>query len=388
MTERLKSLFAKGINERSALTVTAFTPPKKPVVCGRQLCFFAAFFLPVSKLLETPSLLARYAKGDMLAPAIFQFIAQALVLSACMFALSRLKKPLLQELAERFGVWTARIFCFLYAAYFLFSSLMPLLDLEKFVYAAFYDTAPTAFTFAPFFLLSGFFCVKGVKALARSADLSLFLFLVPFLGLIVMSVGQTDLSAVLPIFGEPFKGTVKGALASAPHFADVALFLPFFCGYRYQKGDGKKVVASYGLGAAFVLLFFAVFLGLYTSLAPREHYAFIKVAQYFPALDTVGRIDLIVSYFLTVVLLFYTCLPIFCTVEFFSAGLNTSKRVLPSLVLNVALLAFVFFFNQRYNAFAAFYTRAYPVFWLFSVLIPLLGLLLVFKKPKGGEYAR
>jgi len=388
----LRATFKRGATDKNAeLTFRKGAPTPKPQVNCRQLCFFGAFFLPVSKLLETPSLLARYAAGDLLVPALMQYLLQTLALVAVLFVLSKLDKPFLQAVSERFGEWTARILCFAYAAYFLFSALLPLFDLEKFVYAAFYDTAPTNFTFAPFFILSGYFCVKGIKALARSADLSLFLFLFPFIALMAMSVGQTDFSAVLPIFGEPLKGTFKAFLSTAPHFSDVALFLPLFCGYRYQKGEGKKIVLSYWAGAAFVLFFLVVFLGIFTSLAPREHYAFIKVAQYFPALSTVGRLDLLFSYFLTVILFFYGCLPILYTIEFFSTGLDTDKRVLPSAILNVALLIFVFYFNQRYNALYRIFENAYPVFWIFSVLLPALSLLLLLKKPKrqndGGRVA-
>ena len=41
-----------------------------------------------------------------------------------------------------------------YSLYFLFYALLPLLDLEKYVYSAFYDSAPYVFTFTPFFILS------------------------------------------------------------------------------------------------------------------------------------------------------------------------------------------------------------------------------------------
>ena len=50
--------------------------PKNNEILARQIAFFAAFILPVYKLLETPSILAEYAKGDLLLPAFLQFLAQ------------------------------------------------------------------------------------------------------------------------------------------------------------------------------------------------------------------------------------------------------------------------------------------------------------------------
>lgn len=383
MRNPLTAVFARGAYDKnSELTFRKGAPSAAPQVCGRQLCFFAAFFLPITKMLEAPALLSKYAAGDILVPALAHYFLQAGVLAALLFLVSKLDKPLLRAIADGFGQWTAKIFCFAYAAYFLFSALLPLLDLEKFVYAAFYDTAPTTFSFAPFFLLSGFFCVKGLKTLARSADLSAFLFLLPFLALMVMSVGQTDFTAVLPIFGEPFKGVGRAFLSSSPHFSDAALFLPFLCGYKYEKGDGKKILPSYLLGGLFVGFFLVVFWGLYTSLAPREHYAFIKVAQYFPALNVVGRVDLLLCYLLTVLLLFNACLPVLFSIEFFSAGIDSSKRVLPSFIINLALFFFVFYCNKYYNAIYSFFENAFLVFWIFSVLLPLCCLLLLLKNRK------
>ena len=359
-------------------------------VNGRQICFFAAFFLPVAKTLEAPARLSKYAAGDLLAPAILHFLLQGGIIFALALLISRLDKPLLSAIAERFGEWSARLCCFLYAGYFLFSALLPLLDLEKFVYAAFYDTAPTNFTFAPFFLLCGYVCLKGLKAVGRAADLSIFLFLIPFFAVILMSVGQTDFSAVLPIFGEPIAKLGNAFLKSTPHFSDAALFLPLFCAYKPKKGDVKKITLSYFGGALAVLLFLAVFFGLYTSLAPREHYAFIKIAQFFPALNVLGRIDLLFVYLLTVLLFFNACLPLLYSVELFSTGIDSNKRVLPSVILNVGLFFFVLYCNRFYNAFYAFYERAFPVFWTFSIAVPLMLFLALYRKKRqndGGRYA-
>ena len=349
---------------------------KNNEVNGRQIALFAAFILPAGKLLETPSLLSKYAKGDLLLPAFLQFLFQALILFLLLLAVRKSETPLLQRLQARFGKWTA-VFYGLYAVYFIFSAILPLLQLEKYVYAVFFDTEPTLFFFVFFFFLSAFICTKGFKTVGRSADLCLFLFLLPFLALLVMSVGAADFSNLLPFFSVSAKNTSLAFIRSTPHFSDVILLLPLLGNYRYKKGDGGKIIGGYAVGAGLVILFLAVFFGIYASLAPREHYAFSKIAQYFPALSVVGRIDLIFIYFLTVVLFFYTCLPLQYTTELLSQTFQTEKKVIISLLLNVALLLFVLFFNQRYNLFQSLLTgKLFFVFWIFADLLPLLLLLL------------
>lgn len=340
-------------------------------VVSRQVCFFAAFVLPVYKLLEAPSVLARFTKGDLLLPALLQYLFQTGVLIALLCAASRSEKPLVVRMREKLGKWSLAVYA-VYGIYFLFAAILPLLDLEKLVYAVFFDTSPTVFSFAFFFLFSAFVCTKGFKALGRSADLSLFLFLLPFLALIAMSLNEADATNLLPVFEQKFQATVYAFNHTTPHFSDAVFLLPLIANMSYKKGDGKKILAGYGVGAAFTLLFLAVFYTLYSTLAPREHYAFAKIAQYFPALTVIGRIDLIFVYMLCIVLFFYVTTPLFYTVDATARLFQTERKTLFSAIINVGAFVFVLFCNKYYDGFyEVIGGKLFPVFWLFADLLPL-----------------
>ncbi len=354
-------------------------------IYARQIGFFAAFILPLGKFLEAPSLLSQYAKGDILLPAILQYLVQSLVLLAILYAASKSEKTLLERLYDRLGKRII-LFFIVYAAYFVFAALLPLLDLEKFVYAAFFDTAPATFSFGAFFFLLGFFCTKGIKSLGRCADLCLFLFLIPFSALIVMSLFEADFTRLLPFFGTDIKGISQAFLHTTPHFSDGILLLPLIANLRYKEGDGVKVMSGYFGGALLTLLFFAVFFGVFSTVAPREHYAFLKIAQYFPALDIIGRIDLIFIYLLTVILLFYTCTPLLYAVDLTSRLFGTERKTLFSGILSGGLFLFVLFANRHYKILYGFIGgKLAPVFWVLADLLPLLLLLLGERKRQKKE---
>ncbi len=359
--------------------MTSFSIEKNPrngEIYARQIAFCAAFILPMGKLLEVPSILSASAKGDILLPALLHFLAQSLVLLGVLYAASQSEKSLLERLSERFGGWIILPFI-LYGLYFLLASILPLLDLEKFVYAAFFDTAPTTFSFGAFFFLLAFVCTKGIKALGRFSDLCLFLFLLPFFALVGMGFFETNLSHLLPFFGTDWQGISSAAVKSTPQFADAALLLPLLVSRRYEKGDGVKIMSGYWIGAFFTLLFFAVFFGIFSTLSSREHYAFSKIAQYFPALDTVGRIDLIFVYLLSVVLLLYTCIPLLYSVDLTARLFSTSRKTLLSAAVSLSLFFVVLFFNRFYNLLYGLISgRLYPIFWIMGSLLPLLLLLL------------
>ena len=179
----------------------------KPAINGRQLCFFAAFLIPVSKFLSAPAALAFFAKGDLLVPALTHYLLQAAILAVILFLASRTDKSFFDLLSDTFGVLTARIVYILYSLYFIFFMLLPILNVERFVYSAFFDTAPYLFAFTPFFFLSGFICTKNLKSFGRCADIAFPLFIVSFVGLMVLSVGEADFTNILPMFGTPFKSS-------------------------------------------------------------------------------------------------------------------------------------------------------------------------------------
>ncbi len=370
------------------LKFPALTAPKNDRVNGRQIAFFAAFILPVYKLLELPSILSRFTGGDLLLPAFLQYLFQTGILLALLFVCSRSETPLFERLESKLGNWT-RVIYFVYVGYFLFAAILPLLDADKFIYAVFYDTSPTFFSFLFFFILSAYVCARGMKTLGRIADLSLFLFVVPFFALIAMSLAEADASNLLPIFQHRFEHTVSAFTYTAPHFSDAILLLPLLGNLRYQKNDAKKIAIGYGFGGVFTLLFLGVFYGVYSTLAAREHYAFAKIAQYFPALTVIGRIDLLLVYLLCIVLFIYVATPLHYATDLTTRSLGGKRRVWFATGFNLAALVFVLFCNQHYNAiYTLFGEYLFPVFWLFADALPLLLLLLTIKKERQERQER
>ena len=358
------------------------TPLSQPhEVCGRQIALAAAFLLPAAKLLEVPSILATYSAGDLLSPALLHFVLQFGILSALVYTSSRSEKTLFERLNERLGKWSVAFYG-LYAAYFLFAAILPLLDMEKFTYAAFFDTSPTVFAFVSFFIFSAFLCSKGLKTLGRAADLCLFLFLIPFLALIGMSLFTADFSRLLPVLGEGLEGTHYAFKRTTPHFSDAVLLLPLLGNLRYKKGDGKKIVGGYAIGGFGTLLFIATFYGIYSSIAPREHYAFSKIAEYFPALDIIGRFDLLFVYMLTIVLLIFTAMPLQYTTQLICQGFRVKSGVLVSAVLNICVFVILLFANRQYNTVYEVISGKLPlIFWFIADMVPLF-LLFLPKKEK------
>ena len=358
----------------------------KHAVNTRQLCFFLAFLMPVSKLLQTPSLLAYYADGDLLFPALCQQLLQGLMLAGLLLFCKRAKRSPFDFLAQTTSPIVARCAYGLLALFYAFFSLLPLLELERFAYTAFFDTAPGISAFAPFFVLSAYFCVKGLKSFARICDLCAPLFLISFFGLLFFAVGEADFSALTPLLKTPSASVGLGVLRSVIHFSDTALLIPLLGSYKYKQGDGKKVLLSYAVGAVFVLIFLAVFYGVFGVLAPLKPYAFDKIAVYFSGLKVIGRVDLLLVYLTSVLLLFYYCLPLQLCTHCFTRAVGLSSPLFVSIGLNLLLFLLTVFFNRFYGALYSFITTTVGwVFPVFAYLLPLLLLALTYLKRRNAR---
>lgn len=370
-------MYATNFIIRSFFMKTSVLPKQNQSekVYARQIAFAAAFLLPAAQFLESPSILAKYAKGDLLLPAIIHFLLQSLVLLAIVYAASQSPVSILARLKGVFGAAMPLLYLF-FAFFYLFFGILPLLDMEKYAYAAFFDTAPTAFSFGPFFLFSAYVCAKGIKSIARSADLCLFLFLFPLLALLAMSLTKADFSSLMPLFGTDLSEIGRAFSRATPHFSNVILLLPLIVRLQYKEGDGVKIMSGYWIGALLSLLFLAIFYAVFSTLAPREHYAFSKIAQYFPALSVIGRFDLIFIYFLSIVLLFYTCLPLQYTTECLAHLFKTERKTWISALLHVLLFIGVLFLNKYYDTIYNFISG--NLFWIFLLIADMVPPFLIF----------
>ena len=68
---------------------------------GRQLAFFLAFLLPVGRLLELPSLLARGAGGDLLIPAVMGLALESLAIWGGYFFVKKKGKGVFSYTSEK-----------------------------------------------------------------------------------------------------------------------------------------------------------------------------------------------------------------------------------------------------------------------------------------------
>jgi hypothetical protein len=352
-------------------------------IAPRQLYFLLAAVMPVGKLILMPTQLAYYAKNDLLFPAAANFLLQAGIIFLIML-LSRSNRTFYDMLCYTFGKIAAKIVLSSLALFLFFAALLPLFEQKLMVQSVFYDTLPSIVAFAPFYLFSAYLCAKPLCNFGRAWDIIAPISIVGFFGIMLLSVSNAEFSALAPVGVNGAGGFFGGTAYTMSWFFDSALLLVLIGKFEYKKGMAWKSAVSYLIGAAAVLVFLAVFYGIFSDIAERQFFAFSKISKYFSGMTVLGRIDYLFIYSLALVMAYFCALPVHAGVDCLTQayGNDGVKPVIFSVAINGILLVLSFVLDYRFGVLNDTITKT--LFWIFpafSVLMPLLALLLR-RKPR------
>ena len=351
----------------------------------RQICFLFAGMMPLTKMIVYPAMLAYHAKNDLLLAALADFLLEGAVIALVMFLASRTDRTFFDLLQNTFGKIAAKIVYGLFAAFFLFSAILPVLEQKSFVLQVFYENVPSFLSFAPFFAVSFFASVKGFKSIGRAADIALPVTALSLAVILLLSLPQAEFAALLPVGGAGFRGIFSGSLYGLNWYTD-CLYPLFFLGhFKYEKRGAAKVMLSYAAGAAAVLLFLAVFYAIFSDIALRQINTLAQISKYTTAFTTLGRIDLFFIFAAALPLVFYLCVPAQMCVHCIRKIVPAAGPVLPAALVNGALLAAAVFLKYSFYEVQTLFTqKLWWVFALFCYALPELSLLL--RRGNGGGH--
>lgn len=344
----------------------------KERISVRQICFILIAYNAVLKLIIYPSAIVSSSGNDLIFPALFDLIVQTVIIWSIAYLSSRTDKSFFELLEGTFNKTVARIIYALFALYFLLAAIVPMVEQQLLIHAAFYDTVPSLYVFLPFFIFSIYAGAKSFTNAGRCADISFPIFIFAIAAMIIMSAGQGEYSNLLPVFSHSLTDIAGGTLSSLFKYSDSAFLFIFLGSFRYKKGDAAKITLSYAFGGLIVIALLAIFCAVYGTMAPSRTFLLNDISVFFPAISYVGRIDLVLLYALDIVILFAVVLHIQASVHCLSLAFSWDKRSVLSLGVNMVLIIITFVVN---NKFSPLYQAASRWFWIpvliFAYIIPL-----------------
>lgn len=328
----------------------------------------------VSRLLLYLTVLSEICGNDLLFPILIDFAIQTVVVWAVCYLCSKTDKTFFGMLENTFGKVVARIIYGLFALYFALISIYPLMEQKLYVGQIFYDTVPSLLVFLPFFIFSVYAGSKGFKNIGRCADIALPISVVALAIMLFMAFSEADFSNLLPVLKTPPTKILNGSIGPFFRFAEPSFLLMFMGHFKYRKGDAAKITLSYAGGGLIVILFAAVFYSIYGVISPSRDFAISRMAIFFPAIEFIGRVDLIALYFLEIAMLFALVINIQLSVHCLKMCTGWEIGGVWSLVVNAVLLVIIIVIDNLFSGLQNFYIKwAWIATVVFAVLVPLLA---------------
>lgn len=328
----------------------------------------------MSKILIYPTALSSVCGRDLWFPALLSFAVQALVVWAISFLCSRTDKTFFELIEGTLGNICARIIYGLFGLFFILAAIMPISEQKLYVHAIFYDTVPSLLVFLPFFAFSVYAASKKLTNVGRAADICLPIFILSLVFIFIMSLWEVKWDNLLPVLKTPVKKLFGGSLSTAYLFFEPCWLLMFMGHFKYKKWDAAKITASYVGGGLIVLFFLFVFYGIYGEISVMRQFAVSKISLFFPAIEMLGRIDLVALYILEIVMLFALVLNIQLAVHCLVKCTGWQNTPALSCIVNGILLVLTIVLDNKYTAMNGVFGKwLWIVFLLFATIIPILS---------------
>ena len=350
----------------------------------RQISLFFITFVPVTKLILMPSVLAGTAGEDLYISVLITSLLEVFTAFMILAAYKKHKTDFFNVLSSHFGKTGKAVILVLYFLYFTVKLFSPLNEQKEYVHLTLYETAPTFFSFAPFFLVAVLICVAELRTLGRLSDLLFPLTVLSIALVFGLSIQSLDFTAVMPVGANGIKKIITASYYSLNWFGD-AVYLLFFIGnFEPEKHGTLKIILSYSASLFVSVLFALTFYLAFGPIAERTQFALTDISKYSTVINNIGRIDYCAIFAILGVSAISLSLPMFFQVSIIKELFSLKKKTVPAVVVPLFYLILTFALSENFIAVQTFIQKYLGFFFLFfSNVFPSLTYFLRRKNVKS-----
>lgn len=321
---------------------------EKNMLKVRQICFLYLALTPVTKLSIYPCFLSRYAEESLWISALFGFLFDLLIIGAALYISKKHPDKTVYAITEeRLGKPFAKIIFFIYALFFFAKATLPLIEQKTYIENTLYEIMPSPFIFYPFFIVSVFACLNGMKIFGRVADIAVFVTITGIVIALGLIIPAGDYSNFLPIFKKPAYNLVNGAFRSIMWHSDGVYMLMFLGHFKREKNYSGKIILSYAAAAMISLVFVAGYYAIYGSIAKSQTFALTTATVFSVSAANVGRFDFLSIFLLLFSQIFATVFPLFASTKCLERVFGFKSAKIPAAIVNVLTFSYTLIFGKK-----------------------------------------
>ncbi len=340
----------------------------------RQICFIYLAFTTVTKIGMMPSILANYVGEALWISVLLNFAIDFLSLLAILYlAKKHPEKTIYTIIKDGTNEWVAKIALAVLGVFFFIKCSLPLFEQKLYIENTLYEILPNPIIFYPFFLVSTYASLKGLKTFARCADITLFITAFGLSLALYLSISSFDSENLLPLFQRPFSNVVDASFRTISWHSDSLNLLMFLGHFKPEKHQTRKIVLSF-LGVTFITtIFIAVFYGIYGVISPSQPFALPSMMIFSVLVNNIGRFDFIAIFLLLFSIVYAIILPIFLSTKCFTIVFNLKNSLIPAITINAILALNMIIFGNKFFKILSLAQNYITIFVIFmAIIVPIL----------------
>ena len=304
-------------------------------ITKRQATIMFLICLIGTKFQRLPSFLASTAGRDLWVVVFLYLLIDGLFLFFTLKIIEFSRGLTLKELLEKiFGNVFARIVLFFAGAYFLLCSVLPYEAIQEVFTEVIFDRMPW-YAFALFMLVTmGALACSGLKTIGRMCQVYFFIIIFGVVGLLLLGLSKTDLSAIMPIIKTDINGVFEGFYRSCVWYGDYWILLILM---GHIKNQNKEKLASFQavfyVGMIVVAFAFVVFYGIFKYITPQKTNLLTNISQFSLLALDIGRLDYFLIIFAEIATILTAGIFVYASAKCFADAFEIKKQNIVIYVL-------------------------------------------------------
>ncbi len=343
-----------------------------------QVTLILVVLLISSSIIFLPAVLFQKSGNDAWITSIAIFSVIVVYSPIYLILLKRMgRKDILEFSRQVLGKKMALLIGLVLAAYCILSAGIVCREVTEIVITDYLPETPLWYFNLSILAVSILFVYYGIEVIARSIEVSIYLFLVTLFIIIILSIGEWDFSNFLPILAEGYKPVFAGIPLGLLFFGEIVLIL-IFAPKLTVLGDRYKIfyISLLLTGVLFITIMLTILLSFGDTFAGNLTFPLLSLARYIEVFNILERIDPIFMFY-------WVGGGIFKVAIFLYGGVFIMRRILKAernmvIIPILALISFYFaqFYFQNNLEIISFIKKLIPVYLLIQFAIPLLLLII------------
>lgn len=354
---------------------------REKAISTRQAGIMLFVAMICNKMLSLNSILTYNTQNDAWIVFLVQFGIDFLFSLIFIYFIRTIDKPIFEYLKEKFGKVVSILVAILVAVIFLFKTTEVMVDTYLFFVHSIYADFDRILFIVCFLTVVYFFGSRKFRSLGRTAELLFVLIIFSLVLCFLMALKAVDLEKILPIFNTNFHILNRTIVQHNLWFGDFWLFFFLIGNIKVEKNSTKKLIWSYLISCAVVIVFVVMFICAFGGTASMHRVSSIDITEYAPRLIAQARFNWLAYFTFPIALVLGIGIYSNCSnmcIKTLVRNKFKSKNTISIFITTALILAIWIIFDFTYTPFYNFATGNVVYYVIFvQYVLPIILLFMI-----------